>query len=193
MENLNYLQKFESKELTLADASAIYKSTGYDITLPEQYNHFKKVAAAMLRLKQTPNYMSLIRVSDMQSIIDGDCCLTIMNVKKFLGNKYIQAMLGLAITDFCDMLNINKNMSPEQIAFCVDCLINEYPYNTLTLADVKLILKNLYFGKYGKIYDRIDPNVILDAVNTYFNDRVELAEQKSYYEHLNHKPETRNL
>ena len=82
-------------------------------------------------------------------------------------------------------------MTPEQIAFTVDTIINEYPLNQLTLADVKLCLKNIYFGRYGKIYDRLDPNIILDAMQQYFEARIEAAENKSYYEHLNTKTETR--
>ena len=175
------------KEFTVGDAVAIYKATGYDITLPEQKQHVENMLAAIHYLKQHPDYMSLIKVGSIYEIVSKDSVLTLKNVQKFAGLGYIQSILVLAITDLIKLFNVSKPLTAEQIEAVVNCMIETQPLCNLTLADIKLAFKYLYMGKYGKIYDRIDANTILDALNQYYQERCTVAYSYASKQHAQTK------
>lgn len=169
------LTKINTKELTVADAVAIKEATGYDVAIPEHKVYVEKTQGAVAYLLQHPDYMSMLKVSSIAEIVSRDSVLTLRNVQNFAGLAYIQSILVLAITDLIKLFNVSKPMTAEQIAAVVDCMLETQPLYWLTLADIKLCFKYLYMGKYGKIYDRIDANTILDALNQYYQERCVVA------------------
>ena len=169
------LTKINTTELTVADADAIKKATGYDVTIPEHKVLFEETRGAVEYLKKHPDYMQLIKVTNIEQILSSNRVLTVTNVKNFAGLDFIQSLLIIAITDICNLFNVNKQLTYEQIQATVDCIIDTAPLCYLTLADIKLALKYLYMGKFGKIYDRIDANVILEALTEYSKERDQIA------------------
>lgn len=172
---------------SLAEVREIQENTGYLITLPEQFSEFSNAIKAIYKLKQTPNYYNIIKVNNISDILKSDRSLTIINIKKLCGLTYCQSVLSIAIIDLCDFFNITKNMNVEQIGQTINMLIDDYPLNTLTIADIKLCFNRIKAGKYGKIYDRMDGGVIMDALNEYWNERMQLADDMQYNEHLSNK------
>lgn len=169
------LTKIQTTELTIADKVAIKQATGYDLAIYEHKVLFNKLQAAAAWLMQHHDYMRIVKVSSIDELIKRDAILTVHNVRNVCGLAFIQSILVVAITDVCALLNVSKPMNAEQIAFTVDCIIETRPICNLSLADIKLALKYLAMGKYGKIYDRIDANTILDALNQYATERAAIA------------------
>lgn len=64
-------------------------------------------------------------------------------------------------------------MGENQLASTVDLLIEDFYY--LKVEDLKLCFQNAKKGKYGKVYDRIDGNIIYGWVEQYSKDRIEQA------------------
>lgn len=185
---MNDLIKIPGGEITIAEAEAIKSKTGYDIVaIPEHAEQFCKIVAAVEKIKNVPDYYKKIKVDKIQRIIESDQLLTIKNLNGFYGHAKTQAQLAIAITDLCNFFNINKNMNVEQIADTVNFIIDTYPINCLTLADVKLCFSWIKSGKYGQIYDRMDGGVILTALHKYFEQRCEIAEEQFYNQHCNTK------
>jgi len=86
-----------------------------------------------------------------------------------------------------EQLNINKNMSAEQVASCAHMIIEEFP--SLYLEELALILKNALAGKYGEIYDRIDTNIMLKWIRAYQKEKSELGKERNESQHASTKPD----
>lgn len=71
----------------------------------------------------------------------------------------------------------NHNMSEEQIKMTAATIILDYYY--LNLADLKLAFGQM---KKEKIFGQLSPNNILDKMERYINERLEIAEQISLNE-----------
>lgn len=172
---------------TPEEMQIIHQKFGVCVWFPEQLQYFKEDLTAITALKQTPNYYELLKINHLSEINEKGAGLSIVKIKKFCGLKYVQAILAIAITDLCNFFNINKNMSVEQIGQTVNFIIETYPLNCLTIADIKLCFNKIKQGHYGKIYDRLDGGVILDALNVYMEKRTDYFDNQSYNEHMQRK------
>ena len=52
-------------------------------------------------------------------------------------------------------------------------IVETYP--SLTIADINLIFKRAKLGKFGQFYDRLDGQLILGWIDTYFDERCQSA------------------
>ena len=66
-------------------------------------------------------------------------------------------------------------MGETQIAQTVDMIIEDYYY--LNIEDFKLCFSDAKKGRFGKVYDRIDGNVIYERIEQYAKNRMEKAIQ----------------
>ena len=64
-------------------------------------------------------------------------------------------------------------MGQEQLVQTIQLIIEDFYY--FNIEDFKLCFNNAKRGKYGKIYDRIDGNVIYGWIEAYANERVQTA------------------
>ena len=81
-------------------------------------------------------------------------------------------------------------MNAEQVAQTAEIIMYDYGY--LKVEDFRLCFNNIKKGKYGKTYDRIDGQVILDWLNTYVDERLREADNLSYNDHLRAKSDVDN-
>lgn len=70
-------------------------------------------------------------------------------------------------------------MGERQMAETVRMIIDDFYY--LNFDDLKLCFNNAKKEKYGKIYDRIDGNIIYSWVQKYSNERVETVYSEMYH------------
>lgn len=105
---------------------------------------------------------------------------TIAEIKQSFGSDYIQAYIEMWIVNLRMFFNVGKSMTDEQTYMTAELIVDEF-YN-LNVADINLVFKNAKLGKYGKIYDRLDGNIILEWFRRYFDDRCEAAAEKSIRE-----------
>ena len=66
-------------------------------------------------------------------------------------------------------------------------------FHALTIADINLIFKNAKMGKYGKIYDRLDGQLILSWFDKHFNERCAAAAEISIREAEKYKNDNNGL
>lgn len=77
-------------------------------------------------------------------------------------------------------INVGKAMTDEQTFETAMLVVQEFP--NLNIADINLIFKNAKMGRYGKQYDRLDGQLILQWFELYFDERCEEAAENSIRE-----------
>ncbi len=73
--------------------------------------------------------------------------------------------LSLLITQLGNSFNVGKNVDTLQVYECATLLAEKYWY--LRLEEFVYVFKQARLGKYGKVYDRLDVQVISDWLTTY--------------------------
>lgn len=106
---------------------------------------------------------------------------------KNLGETKARAAVVYLLADALEFFNAAETMSDVQVAMTVDLIIEEYAY--MKLDDIKLCFKNAMKMKYGKIYNRIDGQVIMSWFKEYNKERCSTADNQSYNEHKAHNAE----
>ncbi len=111
------------------------------------------------------------------------CSISVM--RKEFGLMKVQAFVGKMIIDVAMFFNVGKMINEIQVASVANLIIEEYYY--LKPDDFKLCFNRAKKGKYGKIYDRIDGQIIFDWLNTYVEERIMFFEDKGNLNHDKHK------
>ena len=96
------------------------------------------------------------------------------------GTKNIIKSIFLLIKDFCNSFNVVRNMSEDQIIDCSMVIIQKYEKDNYRLEDFVQFFQAAKTGSYGKIYDRIDTQIIFEMLEVHGQRRYESGEN-----HLN--------
>jgi len=94
-------------------------------------------------------------------------------------------ILEAHITAACSFFNVAGNMSNSQIEETAYLLFDAYRH--LRIDDVVLCLKWAKAGRYGKVYDRMDGNIILSWFAAYFAERQDAIEAARINAHQRRK------
>lgn len=105
---------------------------------------------------------------------------SIAKVNKQFGYDFTQAYIEAWIVNLRGYFNIGRNMTDEQTQETA-CLIIDQFFN-ITIADINLIFKKAKLGNYGKIYDRLDGQIILSWFDNYFQNRCNMFAERSIQE-----------
>ena len=81
-------------------------------------------------------------------------------------------------------------MNDVQMAQTADLILDEFYY--LNIEDFKLCFNMAKSGKFGKVYDRIDGQVIMDWLSTYLNMRIETVVSGNEQKHASIKSQEKN-
>ncbi|MDR2970097.1 MAG: hypothetical protein LBV32_10925 [Tannerellaceae bacterium] len=106
------------------------------------------------------------------------CCIG--GVGETFGEAHLRAFIVKVLNDLIDFFNVGKTMGAYQVAQTADLIIDEY--SLLKPDDLKLCFNNAKAGKYGKVYDRIDGQVIMEWLRVYRTERCNIAEESSIQE-----------
>lgn len=87
------------------------------------------------------------------------------------------------ITDLVKFFNVGKTMNDQQVAQTIELILGDENLKSLKPDDFKLCFNWIKKGQYGKAYDRIDGQIILECLYLYLHDRVAEAEQISFNKH----------
>ena len=93
----------------------------------------------------------------------------------------IRAMLVLAIDNLNKYFNITKSMSDTQTIETINLICQRFSYFKMT--DFKLCFDRMKMGFYGKTYNRIDGQILFEALNSYDIERMEEAESINRIKH----------
>ena len=125
-------------------------------------------------------YLLAMNPRHIEDVVDSPVPSVITIVKE-CGENVARAALVIIITELLSFFNVENTMSVQQVATTISLLMDEYYY--LKLDDFKMCFKRVMLGKYGKVYNRIDGQMILEWVHTYLKERTEVADELSYNAH----------
>lgn len=106
---------------------------------------------------------------------------SIAKIRKNYGDVEAKAIIVDMIVNFVSFINLGKTMNAEQIAETVKLIQSYFPH--LNLADFKLFFEKMKMGHYGKFYDRMDGQIILEKMEEYSQDRMNAFEQIRLQQH----------
>lgn len=89
--------------------------------------------------------------------------------KKETSEMSLLAILTIMFNDLIDFFSVGKTMGQSQLVSTIQLVIEDFYY--LNIEDFKLCFNNAKRGVYGKIYDRVDGNIIYDWISRYAQER----------------------
>jgi hypothetical protein len=104
-----------------------------------------------------------------------DTSPSIARMIKTEGEQDVTDALFILITELVNFYNIGKTMSEAQISQTVE-LIKDC-YTLFKISDFTLCFKRAKMGRYGKVYDRMDGQIILEWLDMYDKERDEEVAQ----------------
>ena len=99
--------------------------------------------------------------------------------RKEKGEIRLFAIMTLLIDDLLDFFSVSRTIGERQMAVTIKMIADDFYY--FNTEDFKLCFDNAKRGKYGKIYDRIDGNVIYEWLQKYSQERIGIAYPEAYY------------
>jgi hypothetical protein len=93
------------------------------------------------------------------------------------------AILSLLIIDLVKFFNVGKTMNDQQVAQTIDLILQDQNLRSLKPDDFKLCFNRIKRAEYGKAYDRIDGQNILECLYLYLHERVTECEEMSFKAH----------
>lgn len=121
-------------------------------------------------------YYNALRPKTEYDVFESPTCSVAVIVKEF-GENHMRSFMVKILNDLLDFFSVGKTMGAVQVAQTADLIIEEYYF--LKPDDFKLCFSRAKKGIYGKVYDRIDGQVIFDWLNTYEKGRGSIAENDS--------------
>jgi len=99
------------------------------------------------------------------------------------------AKISILLLDMTGQLNIDRNMTAVQIAYCAKALAqsNEVEIYNLSLEDIQTCFNRGLSGSYGEIYNRMDQSVVFGWIRKYWKQRSEAVARLRDIENGNHR------
>lgn len=130
----------------------------------------------------------LVQVNSLSDVVKSENPPLAVIRKQFgeHGDLILRAMLNVFIIDVVTFFNVGKQMNPAQVAATSQLLATKYYF--LKPDDFKLCFTNAKAGYYdgGKLYDRIDGQILCMWLNEYCNERAEYFESENIGKHNEH-------
>lgn len=120
--------------------------------------------------------LSLLTIQEEVSFETAISAPIISSIEKRSGRPVLIKLVCAVLKLFADSLNVTNSFSPLQVYELAQLWIEQYP--TESLKDLILCLKRVKMGKYGKIYNRIDIEVISEYWALYLNEKAEYRENQ---------------
>jgi|GEM_PF-4559639 len=105
-------------------------------------------------------------------------------------NGFYKTNLIKMITEISLFVNVGKNMDIHQIKETANLLHEKCM--ALKIEDLILFSKKFRTGEFGKLYDRLDGTLIIEAMDIYFEKRMTHAESIHIQEHHRRKKEAKD-
>lgn len=94
-----------------------------------------------------------------------------------------RAILSIQIGELIGAFNVGKQMDAIQVANCVKMILEDSNFRSFKPDDFKVCFTKMIKGHYGKSYDRMDAQVIFEALENYLQERLDTVEQISIDRH----------
>lgn len=109
------------------------------------------------------------------------------------GDLLVKGLIVQALTDIAMFVNVgeNNNFNTLQITQTTELILEDFKF--LKLEDFKLFFNKMKKGHYGKLFNRLDGQVVLEQLHVYCHERSLEAEQINFKAHSEHKSGKVNL
>lgn len=101
-------------------------------------------------------------------------------IRKESGSDAARGAILWMLSEVTEFFSVPEKMSQRQIGLTVDLILEDYYF--LKPEDIRLCFRNAMKGYYGRVYNRIDGQIILSWLKQYSDERLETAEQHSQAE-----------
>ena len=145
-----------------------------------------KISTKSDALANLQTYISSNKVSTYSDVLKSGAP-TLFDLTKGRGDEVTHAFLWQELSNTVKFLNVGKSMNIEQVKLTAQYIIDDY--SNLNLLDFKLFFAKFRKGEFGQAYDRIDGQLILQALADYKSGRIEAAEQNSIRQAAQQKKE----
>lgn len=108
---------------------------------------------------------------------------TVASLAKSEGNVVMLKVLMLLVKDFCNSLNVVRNMNDDQMIEAASMLLDEC--GNFRLEDYVMMFAMAKRGDLVKIYDRLDIEIITKILNEYWGRR-NIAGESAQAEDVQH-------
>lgn len=115
---------------------------------------------------------------------------TIGELTRSYGDGVSASVIALEIESLVKFVNVGKTMNAAQQLETARAIVLDFP--SLSIADFKLFFQRLKSGVYGKMYDRVDGQIIIEALLRYSDERMEVAGDLTANQHYRAKKEEYN-
>lgn len=93
----------------------------------------------------------------------------ITDLEKQHGRKQMLKIIFLLVKDFCDSVNVVRNMNEDQMIEAANMLLDEC--GNFRLEDYLMMFSMAKKGKLAKLMDRVDMQTVTAIADTYFEQR----------------------
>ena len=138
-------------------------------------------------LEVLQNKLSQTVIKSINQAVNSDF-LSLARMKKNYGELQTKALVVDMLVKFIQFINVGKTMNADQVAETVQMIEGYFPH--LNLADLKLFFNQMKLGYYGKFYDRIDGMVILENLEQYNQERMNVVESINTLNHTQLKKDS---
>ena len=154
----------------------------HPITLPTTPPPPTPAARRLAALRTSPSkYFAELQVPDIKAVLaSGEP--TLGTLRREAGLTVARAAVAWLLTDARDFFNVAQKMSDTQVAQTVDLVLEEFPH--LQTDDLKLCLRRAMKGRYGRVYNRLDGQMMLQWLYAYDAERTDEAGRESWNRHL---------
>lgn len=121
--------------------------------------------------------MELVRVDsrackEVAHFLDSECP-SISKARKHIGEEKLHLLLSSYFLQFIDYIGVKSQFTPSHVEVLVRDLCDEF-YN-LKVSEVAFVLKQARLGKFGELYNNINPVKIMAWFQMYRERRLEVA------------------
>lgn len=125
----------------------------------------------------------LRHISSIEQAIDLPKETRIKNLILLKDQDFVEGILQVWILDLMDFFyanNPSKMMTENQVIATAEMIVDTYGVTSLNMADIKIIFSRFKKGHYGKVYGALNPPQIIEWIQQYLNERMEIVATKNY-------------
>lgn len=104
---------------------------------------------------------------------------------------YLKTIVKNSLCGFASLLNIGKNLTPNQIETIIGLIIEEEEFKNFKPSEIKEAFYRGCKGNYGKIFDRVDLEIVFGWLRSYQAERDQAIEEYRIKEASQYKADSK--
>lgn len=122
-------------------------------------------------MKQTSALKNKSGGVDFEKILSVPRHDRIVGLVEKIGEDMVHAIVVVMLTKFSNTLNLIRPMTPDQIITCAYEMVLSSGEDNISIEDLQVFFSTAISGRWGKILDRMDQNIVLTMFEEYREQR----------------------